>query len=865
MEAENLIDFKKLFDTLPDRYVVLKNDPPTFTILAASEAYLQVTGKTYDEIIDKGMFEVFPDTSPRAQKTGRGELYEAFERCIKTNKPVSTGVIRYDIPNSKGEFDIRYWQATHYSIKGDAGKTIAIIQNTEDVTDMVETSTQLKLNELQQDNALATGMIGSWTWDVRGDVVIADKGLAKLFGIPEAEARSGLPIQVFIDTIHKEDRVFVKAQIAAAMKKGGKYECEYRIVDSKGGVHWVIARGRVELDANRQVLTFPGVMIDITARKEAENALRESERRLRFMADSMPQLVWTADAEGHNDYFNQQWYDYTGMRPEQSTDDVWNRLIHPDDKAKVWKKWQQAQKTSEPYEIESRLYHAETKTYRWMMTRAVPFKNSVGNVVKWYGTCTDIDDRKRNEAIQTFLAEASKELSVSLDYNETLKKVSKLGVPALADWCSVDLYDPEKGFVQVAVTHRNPRKVTLARQYRKHNPISVDDPTGVARVIRTGESEFYPIVDMAMIKKFIKDKDKLEFFEKLNLCSLMTVPIVVNKKPFGAISFVASESRRHYTKSDLLIAEELAARVSLSVTNAKLYTDSQRDLLERRELEKALKQEKEKLESHVRERTHELQLTNEGLHKEIMKRQSAEKELQAYSKELARSNQELQDFAYVSSHDLQEPLRKIQAFGDLLESEYADKLGEGIDYLKRMQGAASRMSTLIQDLLAFSRVSTQPNTRKNVDLSTVVADVISDLEMRINDTDAIVSVGKLPHVIADPTHMRQLFQNLIGNALKFHRPGVPPAVEVKAHISKQYHEIIVKDNGIGFDTKYLDRIFAVFQRLHGRDSYEGTGIGLAVCRKIVERYNGTITAESQKNSGSTFIVRLPVGGGGHKI
>jgi light-regulated signal transduction histidine kinase (bacteriophytochrome) len=248
-----------------------------------------------------------------------------------------------------------------------------------------------------------------------------------------------------------------------------------------------------------------------------------------------------------------------------------------------------------------------------------------------------------------------------------------------------------------------------------------------------------------------------------------------------------------------------------------------------------------------------------------MKRQSAEKELQAYSRELARSNQELQDFAYVSSHDLQEPLRKIQAFGDLLESEYADKLGEGIDYLKRMQGAASRMSTLIQDLLAFSRVSTQPNTRKDVDLSSIIADVVSDLEMRISDTGATVSVGKMPHVIADPTHMRQLFQNLIGNALKFHRPGVPPVVEVKAHTSKQYHEIIVKDNGIGFDTKYLDRIFAVFQRLHGRDSYEGTGIGLAVCRKIVERYNGTITAESQKNSGSTFIVRLPVGGGGHKI
>lgn len=861
MHTVNLIDFKKLFFSLPECYVVIKNDPPNFMMIAASDGYLNVTGKTHDELLGKGLFEVFPDTSVRAQKTGTGELYEMIEKCIKTKRSVHTGVIRYDIPNSKGEFDIRYWQAVHHPIIDDKGQVVAVIQNTEDITNTVNTNAQLKLAEMQQENALATGLVGSWTWDIRENKVMADKGVATLFGIEEQTVRTGMPISTFLEAIHSDDRQRVKEQIAEAIEVGGVYESEYRTIDSKGEVHWVIARGRLEYDLNGEAHSFPGVMIDITARKNAETALHDSESRLRFMADAMPQLVWIAQSDGYHEYYNHQWYDYTGTKLGETDGEGWNRLFHPDDQARARKRWKESLKSGEPYEIEYRLYHAKSKAYRWVIGRALPFRDKDGNIVKWYGTCTDIDDHKRGEEIQAFLADASRELATSLDYSDMLKKITKLSVPALGDWCSVDLYDPETGFTQVAVSHKNPKKVTLARQYRKQNPIHIDDPTGVPQVIRTGKPEFYPVITMDMIKQYIKDEEKLEIFEKINLCSMMIVPLFINKKAAGAITFALSDARRHYTKSDLRVAEELAGHVSLSITNAKLYEDSLRDIERRHELEAELKREKEMLELRVRERTEQLQRTNDGLHKEILKRQSAEKELHAYSKELARSNQELQDFAYVSSHDLQEPLRKIQAFGDLLESEYADKLGDGVEYLRRMQNAASRMSTLIQDLLAFSRVSTKPNTRKDVDLNTVVKEVISDLEMRITETGATVTVGSLPHVIADPTHMRQLFQNLISNALKFSRPGVAPTVDISVTAKKQYYEIRVADNGIGFDTKYLDRIFAVFQRLHGREAYEGTGIGLAVCRKIVERYNGTITAESKPNHGATFIVHLPVGGG----
>ncbi len=244
--------------------------------------------------------------------------------------------------------------------------------------------------------------------------------------------------------------------------------------------------------------------------------------------------------------------------------------------------------------------------------------------------------------------------------------------------------------------------------------------------------------------------------------------------------------------------------------------------------------------------------------------------LQQLNLDLQRSNQELQDFAYVASHDLQEPLRKIQAFGNLLQEEYAEVLGDGDEYLKRMQQAATRMRVLIDDLLTFSRVTSHAQPFSTVNLQRIAAEVVDDLEVHILATGGVVEIGNLPPLSADPVQMRQLLQNLIGNALKFHRRDVSPLVKVSAEIlpapasdnasaaGDQIYRLCVADNGIGFDEKYLDRIFTVFQRLHGKGAYEGTGIGLAVVRKIVERHAGTVTATSMPGQGATFIITLPL-------
>ncbi len=393
--------------------------------------------------------------------------------------------------------------------------------------------------------------------------------------------------------------------------------------------------------------------INVTAAAEAEARVLESEARFRTMAEAMPQIVWMTRPDGYHEYYNRRWYDFTGLTPEQSLGWGWSGPLHPDDLARSKARWQVSVETGTPYEIEYR-FRAADGTYRWFLARANPIHNEKGQVARWLGTCTDIDDSKQ----------------------------------------------------------------------------------------QAGQLE---------------------------------------------------------------------------------------DLVERRTLA------------------------------------------------LRRSNEELEKFAYIASHDLQEPLRKIQAFGDRLSTRFKAGLGEqGQDYITRMLDSAGRMRRLIDDLLSFSRVTTKVNPLAPVDLNAVVRDVLSDLEIRIAQSDGRVEVGPLPTLPADPVQMRQLFQNLISNALKFQRPGVPPVVTVTAKYLRAVlpeppsksvaplpatpasYRLTVRDNGIGFEPQYATRIFELFQRLHGRQQYEGTGLGLAICKKIAERHGGTIVAEGLPGEGSTFTIDLPL-------
>jgi len=301
-----------------------------------------------------------------------------------------------------------------------------------------------------------------------------------------------------------------------------------------------------------------------------------------------------------------------------------------------------------------------------------------------------------------------------------------------------------------------------------------------------------------------------------------------------------------------IVAEELGSCESRVIpAQHRQFEDQHRQLLINKLLEKVeeLSRSRDELEERVAERTAELKRAN--------------LELENKSARLEVLNEGLKDFAFIAAHDLQEPLRKIMTFGKMLKSKCMNSLEKKeLEYLDRINQSASRMSGLIHALLDYSRITTRTTPFESVSLVEIALDAASDLELAIERAEATVEIGELPAANVDPVQMRQLFQNLISNAIKYfdYRGTVArPQVKVYGHIKDGECLIFVEDNGIGFEEHYLDRIFKPFQRLHGRNEYKGTGMGLATCSKIIERHGGSITARSVPGEGSTFIVTLPAG------
>ncbi|MBF0492597.1 MAG: PAS domain S-box protein [Deltaproteobacteria bacterium] len=303
---------------------------------------------------------------------------------------------------------------------------------------------------------------------------------------------------------------------------------------------------------------------------------------------------------------------------------------------------------------------------------------------------------------------------------------------------------------------------------------------------------------------------------------------------------------RIQSKSGQYLVVESASKPQLIKGEVVGVLGISRDISRRKKAEEELQKLYSELEIRVKDRTKELAKSNHLLKQK--------------TEELKRSNTELEQFAYIASHDLQEPLYVIQAFIDTLQTQYKKKIDPEMQILlERIRNAAARMSQLIYDVLEFSRITMCSKPFVRVDLNQTLQEVLGDLEIRIRECQAKIEYDSLPTVCADELQMRQLFQNLLSNALKFRRKDIAPHIQVRSEMNSDTSvKILVQDNGIGFEKEYVEKIFAPFQRLHSRNQYEGSGIGLAICKKIVEQHQGRIGALSQEGEWTQFIITLPL-------
>lgn len=496
--------------------------------------------------------------------------------------------------------------------------------------------------------------------------------------------------------------------------------------------------------------------------------------------------------------------------------------FHPDGEALKPEEWPLARSitTGEVVEGEEIAIQRGDGTSGAIRMSSAPIKDRHGRIIAGVVTFYDITEQKRVEDALQFLAEAGEVLSSSLDYETTLESVARLAVPRLADWCAADVATEDGQIQRVVVAHVDPAKVELAFEIYRRYPLDANAAQGVPHVIRTGQPAFYPTISDELLAETIHDPEQLAITRSLGLRSVMIVPLIARGRTLGALSFVHAESERHYDKDDLALAKDLARRAALAVDNARLYREAQ--------------------ESRV-----QIAAINA--------------DLERHAGKLAAANQELESFSYSVSHDLRAPLRAIDGFSRILLEEYDPDLPpEAQRYLGLVRQNATQMGQLIDDLLQFSRLSRKSFNQQEVRPGELVRDVLADLKPELEQRQVELITGDLPSCRADPALLRQVFANLLANALKFTRQRPVAVIEIGSLEQNGECTYFVKDNGVGFDMRYADRLFGIFQRLHRAEDYAGTGVGLATVQRVIHRHDGRIWAEAAVDQGATFY--FTVGG-----
>jgi PAS domain S-box-containing protein len=558
-------------------------------------------------------------------------------------------------------------------------------------------------------------------------------------------------------------------------------------------------------DEEGRILYWFGTNTDISDIKRMEESLRQSEQRFHQLADTMPQIAWTARPDGQIDYLNRRWTEFAGL-PHTVGNEGWGPLLHPDDAPAAYEYWAACVRSGAPFEMELRLRDRRRQTYRWHLIRTVAVPDATGGVARWFGTATDIHEQKRAEETSRYLAESSANLARVVDYESTLQKVATLAVPYFADWSAVDLVNDDGTLRRLAVAHQDVAKVALVHQLMREYPPDPESPAGAFAVLRTGQPQLIGEIPDEMLTRAAKDARHLDLIRSLGLKSYICVPLVASGAPFGVLTFATAESGRTYTESDLALATDLAQRAGVAIENTRLY------------------------------------------------------------QALRESDRRKDEFLATLAHELRNPLAPIRNSLQILSMPRVDK-----EMARRsremMERQIHHLVRLVDDLLDVSRVMRGKIElrRERVELASVVARAVETVQPLV-DAQAHQLAVHLPAeslvVDVDPVRLAQVVGNLLTNAAKYTDTNGHIRLTAERHGGTAV--LRVRDDGIGIAKEMLPRIFELFVQVdHASTKAQGgLGIGLTLVKNLVEMHNGTVEALSEGlGQGSEFVLRLPIATG----
>ena len=625
--------------------------------------------------------------------------------------------------------------------------------------------------------------------DLNGTINGWNHGAENIFGYRAAEMM-GKPILM----LFPPERVNEESDILARIRRGEsvKHFETVRVRKDGRSIDVSVTISPIK-DGSGAIVGASKIARDITERRRAEEALHESQEQFHAMANGIPQLAWMADADGNIFWYNQRWYEYTGTTFEQMEGWGWQTVHDPEMLPKVLEGWKGAIATGAPFEMEFPLRGADG-SFRMFLTRVMPVKDLEGRVVRWFGTNTDISERKQ---AQELLAQQAEELSR-----------------------------------QAAELARS--REAMEQQSRMLKLVL--DSMGEGLVAADAQGHFLIWNDAA--KKLMGRGATDLPLDQWTPHYQVYLPDGVTPHPPGSLP-LARALRGESVQQELMIQHpEIKEGVFLEVTARPLKDDqgklcggvaAMRDITQRKAAEREIQKLNQDLEARVVERTAQLEA----------------------------ANKDLEAFTYSVSHDLRAPLRHISGFSRILVEEFAPSLPKQVQHhLGRIEEGAARMGKLVDELLNLARVGRQALTVQATRLGALVQDVVTLLEPETEGRQVEWKIADLPVVECDPTLLRQVFQNLISNALKYSRPRSPAVIEIGQKERDGQMVIFVKDNGVGFSMKYADKLFGVFQRLHRPEEFEGTGVGLATVQRIVQKHGGRVWAEAEIDCGATFYFTL---------